>query len=81
MALADSPFISEARQEDNDWNDKSSAWLFCRILNNQGEKLNGGVARAAAHQFFTRFISRKHKPGVTPWHSDRHYRGCEINRN
>lgn len=66
MALADSPFISEARQEDNDWNDKSSAWLFCRILNNQREKLSEGVARAAAHRFFTRFIGREHKPVVAP---------------
>lgn len=46
MALADSPFISEALQEDNDWNDKSSARLFCRVLNNQREKLSEGVARA-----------------------------------
>lgn len=46
MALADSPFISEARQEDNDWNDKSSAGLFCRILNNQREKLSRGFLQA-----------------------------------
>lgn len=51
MALADSPFISEALQEDNDWNDKSLARLLRRVLDNQREKLSEGVARAAAHQF------------------------------
>lgn len=66
MALADSPFISEARQEDNDWNDKSSAWLFCRILNNQREKLSRGVARVAAHQFLQALLVANTSKALLP---------------